>query len=392
MDSRPDMTDAAQSVEPGVTDSDLDPGLVTLARGSGPVLSAVLDTETGVEQAGPRLRQRWDALRRRLVADGAPDEVLDRAGSALDEARLDGPVVAVYCAAGGGEPVVIAGPEEEGGDWAVWDRLPRLAPVVRWHQATPPALLVAIDRTGAELISGGRAVEPVLESVTDDEHPYIRRIQPGGWSQRRYQQRAENSWRAMAGEVAERVTEHVEANGTRLVVVAGDVRAVQQFRDQLPDRVARLVRLASGHPGAGSEGGMADDARRWYRTAVAEDTVAVVEHWKQELGRNGLAVTGTAPTLAALEQAAVATLLVHDDPADTRRRPLGPASANLSAAGDVPAAGDVNPLVFEGDRAPRLVDDAIVAAWDTGAGVRVVPSVPEMTDGLGALLRFPLAR
>ena len=384
------MTDAAQYVEPGVTESDLDPGLVALARGSGPVVSAVLDTRTGVEQAGPRLQQRWDTLRRTLADDGAPDEVLDRIGSALDAARLDGPVVAVYCSAGTDEPVAITGPEEEGTDWAVWDRLPRLAPVIRWHQATPPALLVAIDRTGAELVSGGRAVEPVLESVTDEEHPFIRKSQPGGWSQRRYQQRAENSWRAMAGEVADRVTEHVEANGTRLVVVAGDVRAVQQLRDQLPDRVARLVRLASGHPGAGSEGAMADDARRWYRTAVAEDTVAVVEQWKQELGRHGLAVAGAGPALAALEQAAVATLLVHDDPADARRRPVSPLDPGAATGGI--AAGDQDPLVFEGDGPARLVDAAIVAAWDTGAGVRVVPTVPELADGLGALLRFPLAR
>lgn len=383
------MTDAAQSVEPGVTESDLDPTLVALARGTGPVVSAVLDTQAGMEQAGPRLRQRWDALRRTLSADGSPDHVLDRIGPALDEARLDGPVVAVYCSAETDEPVVITGPEAEGGDWAVWDRLPRLAPVIRWHQATPPALLVAIDRTGADLVSGGRAVEPVLESVTDDEHPYIRRIQPGGWSQRRYQQRAENSWRAMAGEVADRVTEHVEANGTRLVVVAGDVRAVQQLRDQLPDRVARLVRLASGHPGAGSEGAMADDARRWYRTAVAEDTVAVVEQWKQELGRNGLAATGTGATLAALEQAAVATLLVHDDPVDARRRPL--VTVDPGTADGIVAA-DQAPSAFEGDEPARLVDAAIVAAWETGAGVRVVPRLPELADGLGALLRFPLAR
>ncbi len=210
------MTDAAQSVEPGVTDADLDPGLVALAR-------------------------------------------------------LEGPVVAVYCSPEVDEVVAITGPEEEGGDWAAWDRLPRLAPVIRWHQATPPALLVAIDRTGADLVSGGRARQPVLESVTDDEHPYIRKIQPGGWSQRRYQQRAENSWRAVAGEVADRVTGHVEANGARLVVVAGDVRAVQQLRDLLPDA-------------------------------------------------------------------------------------------------------------------------AIVAAWDSGAGVRVVPTMPELTDGLGAVLRFPVAR
>ncbi|MEZ5410085.1 MAG: Vms1/Ankzf1 family peptidyl-tRNA hydrolase [Acidimicrobiales bacterium] len=380
------MTETAQSVDPGVTDSDLDPALVALARGAGPVVSAVLDTHAGGEQAGePRLRQRWDALRRRLADEGAADEVLDRVGRAIDDARLDGPVVAAYCSPDLDEPVVITGPEEEGGDWAAWDRLPRLATVVRWHQATPPALLVAIDRTGAELISGGRASDPVLESVNDDDQ-YIRRIQPGGWSQRRYQQRAENSWRAIAGEVADRVTEHVKANGTRLVVVAGDVRAVQQLRDQLPERVARLVRLASGHPGAGSEGAMADDARRWYRTAVAEDTVAVVDHWKQELGRNGLAVTGIGPTLAALEQAAVATLLVHDDPADSRRRPVTSASADASAV------DEVDPLVFEGDSPPRLVDGAIVSAWDSGAGVRVVPTVPEMTDGLGALLRFPLAR
>lgn len=375
------MAGPRHTPHPGVTLDELDPDLVALLGEDGPFLTAVLNTRTGVQSSADLLRREWVPYHQQLLAAGAPEELVDQVGAALDGLRLEGPSAFVVAAASG-RLVAMAGPEEVDAELAVWEPRPRLATIVRWYQDTPPGLLVVIDRTGADIISGGRT-EPVLDSLTEADAHEVHKAQPGGWSQGRYQRRAENRWRASANEVAARLVEHVDQHETRLIVVAGDGRAVQLLTDQLPDRVRDLTRLASGGPGKGSEGDMEDDTRRWYRTAVAEDLVTLLEQFKQELGRHDRAVSGAQATVDALNLAAVSVLLVHDDPADERH-------AVLPASGLLPLALAPSELAaLTGDQRPgRLVDAAMQAAWATGARVAVVPRVPELADDLGAVLRF----
>lgn len=376
------MAGTQRTAHPGVALSELDPDLVSLLAEDGPFLSAVLNTRTAVENNTERIRREWVPRRQFLLAAGAPEELVDQVGRVLEESRLDGPSLAVYAAASG-RLVCIAGPDEVDDELATWDALPRLTTVVRWHQETPPGLLVVIDRTGADIVSGGRTDEPVLESVTESDSHEVHKAQPGGWSQGRYQRRAENRWRAAADEVASRLVEHVDQHETRIVVVAGDGRTVQLMLDQLPPRVQGLVRHASGGAGEGSEGHLDDDTRRWYRTAVAEDLVSVLEHFKEELGRHDRAVTGAEATIEALNRAAVEVLLVHDTPDDERH-------AAIPATGTLPLglqAGEVEALT--GDQRPaRLLDAAMFATWSSGGRVVAVPRIPELSEDLGALLRY----
>lgn len=184
--------------------------------------------------------------------------------------------------------------------------------------------------------------------------------------------------------MAQRVEELVDGVGAGLVVVAGDVRGVQLLVEELPERLRPLVRTASGGRGEGSEGHLEDDARRWYRTAVAEETVALVESFKEELGQRDRAVAGPPDTVAAVRAAAVDTLLVHHDPGDARR---------LFFAAQQPmfVSGDADSVLQLGDEYGdgRAADVLIRAAWGGGSTVRVVPGLPELADGVGATLRLP---
>jgi hypothetical protein len=72
----------------------------------------------------------------------------------------------------------------------------------------------------------------------------------GGWSQPRYQRRAEDSWQHNAMAVADAVTQATRDLHAGLLLVAGDVRAVQLLRDHLPPETRRQVTLRSV-PGAG---------------------------------------------------------------------------------------------------------------------------------------------
>lgn len=355
------------------------PYVAPLLEDPGPFMSVVLNTDRDTEDAAHRMDVAWRDLRRVLGDHGAPDAALDALGACLAERRTEGDALACV-ASPTGLVVGTAGPAVRRAV-VTWDSLPRLAPFVEWHQADPPALLALVDRTGADLFTNTEPGVPAAV-VEGEAGPVVRRNAPGGWSQRRYQQRAMEAWRDNGAEVAAAVATLAGEVGARLVVVAGDEHAVGAVVDQLPADVAPLVRRAAGGRGEGAQGDLEDEAARLHRTVVAEDTVELIERLKQELGRRDRGVTGLAATLSALRSAAVDTLLVHDDPADERR---------LFASGGDPTALAIGEQDLEGTelRDVRAVDALIRAAWATGASVRVCPSFPELTDGVGALLRFP---
>jgi hypothetical protein len=356
------------------------PDLAALVTGAaGPFATVIVSTGRDRPDQVAQVESLWRELRAGLSEQGAPESVLDRAWSAVDAARLDGDALGVVVA-DGVEPVVMVH-DEAADDSATWDTLPSCSTFVEWAQSSPPGVLAVVDRTGADLFATGS--EMPVQVVEGEDGPVVRRSAPGGWSQRRFQQRAEMAWEANAAEVADELGRLAADVGARVVVVAGDVRAVREVEQRLPDGVAELVRNASGGRGEGSEGHLEDDVRRWYRTAIADDTVAIVRKFDEEIGQQDRAVTGLAATVDALAMSAVDTLLVQRDvAAGTRIHLGGPDGTMPSMRGDD----------LEGSRSCPAVDALVAAAWATGARVRLVPSVASMHDGVGALLRFPLGR
>jgi Bacterial archaeo-eukaryotic release factor family 2 len=262
-------------------------------------------------------------------------------------------------------------------------RLPLLSPVIAHRQAAIPFLVVILDRRGADLYwsaDGGRGSETVAGDET-----FIRKVQAGGWSHSVYQQRAENTWEETAREVAQEVQRVAADIGARVVLMAADVRMAQMLRKHLPDDVESLVRDV---PGSRSEDGSHDareiEIRRWIRNAIAEDTVAVTKLYDEELGQHDRAVSGPADTLAALRESRVDTLLLHDDPDDDRQ-------AFFDA--DEPGLVALDRAMFRDlgrspDGPARLTDVAIRACLLTGAGIRIVPALPRLERGIGAILRW----
>src|SRR5581483_3365467 len=244
--------------------------------------------------------------------------------------------------------------------------------------------IVAFTRRADSTGAGGAPVLSVGEHTGDD--PTLRKSSPGGWSQRRYQTRAENQWEHNAREVADHVVALADDIGARLIVVAGDVRALQLLTDHLPARIAELVREVDGSraPGSGLDD-IADDVVKLAATVAAQDSVEFLRQFKQERGRGDLATQGVKATIDALAAARVDTLLVHDDPDDDRTAWFGPEPgmvADTEAALTELGAGVGRP------QEARLVDVAIRAAFASGAAVRMIPSVRSVKDGIGAILRF----
>jgi hypothetical protein len=266
---------------------------------------------------------------------------------------------------------------------ARWHSLPSIAPVIEHRQGTVPFVTVVTDRVGADLMWSGSHDDGSTSVAGDDDA--LTKVRKGGWSHRRMQQRAENTWENTANDVAAALEEIVGRVRPRVVTVAGDVRMVQFLRDRLPTQIAALLRdVPGGRSEDGSEQNRDDAVRRWVNTAVAEDTVALLQLFSQERGQQDRAADDVSETLAMLREARVDVLLVHDDPADERVAWFVHDDPSLIAedAGFLREMGHDTPL------AGRLVDVAIRSALATGAGIRIVPSNGPVSDGIGAILRW----
>jgi len=356
--------------------------LRNLFEGQGPYASLYLTTEARVENAGIVTQQRWGPLRERLQAAGATDDILAPVDAIVPDAHRSGACLAIV-ANPGTDPHVEFGDEAPARDIARWDSLPVVAPLVKWRKSKPTFVVVRADRRGADVTSVRADRTESSETVTGPADEPIRKVAPGGLSQHRYQQRAENTWERHARDIADVVRHAAEDVDAELVVVAGDVRAVGLLEGHLPAATAALIEhVPGGRARDGSDEETAAWIRRWVATAEARTTVSVLERFREERGQHDRAVDGPRDTLRALRAGQVDLLLVHDDWDDERR-------AFFAKDFGVVSLERTDPM-FDGVPAQdaRLVDVASGAALATDADVRIVPGHGGPTAGIGGLLRW----
>ena len=332
-----------------------------LVAGAGPFATVALSSPSAVEDAEARFEIGWKNARRALAEAGLPEEdvaAIDARLTSMDHRAS--PAIVLVRAVGGPLFVEQLGDPIEH-DLVAVDSLPRFGPIVEDRQRAVAHVVVEIDRIGAALTSFDAGGD-VASDVVQGNRLHIHRGHPGGWSQRRFQQRAENRWETNAVDVA---TATVEAAGqveAEFIAVSGDVRAVGFLRDHLPANWQDVTVVLD----AGSPDGIADETVRVVADIVARRTRDLLDTLRTQLAA-GAGCVGTDATLAALAEGRVETLLVHDDVDDDRR--------NALTRGDVTIEG-------------RLVDLAIHTACATDARVHIIPAVDDVDDGLGAILRW----
>ena len=358
------------------------PDLAALVAEPGPFLTLVLATESEVDNASHRNYLRWRGVRESLAEDGADEAVLAHVDPLVDDAHLHGQTLVVVVSARG---VLHRShwPRLPFRELARWQPLPALGAVLERRQEAPPHVVVVCDRKGADVTAVGLQLESVAMEAGDDA-PAARKVKPGGWSQRRYQERAENAWEQNAKDVAEKVTRLAQLVDARLVAVAGDVRALQLLRQELPREILELVHEVEGTRAPdGSPTAAPEDLERVLAEVVARDTQALVEKLAEELGQDDRGRGGVAATVAALAAAQVQVLLVRDDPDDERTAWFGDDPTMVAAR---PA--DLADVGVEALREGRLADVLLRAALATGAGVRMLASDEGVPEGVGAILRW----
>jgi hypothetical protein len=345
----------------------------------GPWVSVYLDATRAEQNADRQIQLHWRSLRDQLERQDADATTLDAVEAALrDHPYRPGRYgLAVFATAG---EVALVEPMSAPpvADEAVFGPLPHAMPLVAQRVDEIPYVRALTDRTGAEVT--GLAVDgsPRHEYVKGGEEYPIHKVRGGGWSNPRYQQAAEETWKRNAGDVAAAVAELAARVGAEVVVVAGDVRSSTLVTEKLPRRWRERV-VVSHSSGE-------DDLDEVTVRAIAEVARRHQHDAIDRFNAQGPGPTGLADVVTRLQRGQADTVLLANDPSSTDRLWIGPADPSLIAV-------DAQTLRESGVDEPQQVraDAALLRAIvGTGADlVLVSPDEVRLTHGIGAVLRYP---
>jgi hypothetical protein len=354
-----------------------DTPLTELLSGGVPITSVYFDPRPTAD-----VPLRWRTLARRLSEQGAPTDAIDALAQQVLDA-VPGPGVLAAFARGDEVRLTLTLSGADTAYIARYGALPHLKPLLAWEQNHPARILAVLDRTGADIsVYAAGSTEPLDTTVIgpDDE---IERNAPGGWSQGRYQHRAEDSWEHNAVAVAEVLARLLKRFDARMLLLAGDIRALQYLDEHLPRWIHAGVtvrRLSGGRSADGSAVRRAGQLVVQTQRIVQEQNEALLAEFAAHVGTGGSAVQGPDETLAALAAGRVRTLLLPQSSSEARAW-FGPAPTDVALQPDPLRQADH--WMYD---AP-LEDIAIRAALLTDADVRIVPD-EQVTFVIAALCRF----
>ncbi|TDC81058.1 peptide chain release factor 1 [Micromonospora sp. KC606] len=348
----------------------------------GPWCSVYLDASRDTHDAHPQVDLRWRALKGHLLEQGADTATIDAVARVVrgHEPMPGDYGVAIF--ATGGRVVLteyLTAPPLN--DLAVWSALPHTMPLVAQRGEQIAWVRVLADRTGADAMAVSAGGVPRRAHVQGRESWQLRRVQPGGWSQSRYQRAAMEAWHHNAGDVAAATVQLAEKVGADVLVVAGDVRATGMVAAQLPPRWQDMVvRTDAGARSAGADETLMDDITVQTIAEAAEQRVAAV---LDRFGTQEDVGAGLDAVVSALQRNQVDTMLIVDDPSATGELWIGPEPTDIATAPEQLAAV----------RDPQRVraDAALLRALvGTDAELTVLgpDEAPDLTDGVGAVLRY----
>lgn len=363
--------------------------IARIFQDDGPFLSVYLATPARVEHAGHLLDLRWKDLRRELLEEGVPDQVVAAVEPLVSGAHHRGGTLAVIASASG-VTYSLSLPELPPRD-ALWryDSLPDVLPLLSWWQRQVPHVAARVDREGADVLVRLPGTLERREHLTPAPvregwaHPLSKRA-PGGWSQRRAQGWVEHLWKLEAKEVTAWLVELVDRvePAPRFVALAGDVRMCAAVREEAPARLASRLRVLPSEPLTLDD--LLPEVDRAVGQLAAHDLERLLDRFREERGQREHASSGLAPTLEALRRARVGVLLLGD--LGERRAWFGSEATQVGLErGEVEALGAETPV--EG----RLADVLVRAAAGTGAEVRVLGRGHARVlpaEQVGALLRY----
>ena len=336
----------------------------------------------------PGSRSARDIVVRKLDEIVSAQEQHTPAGEALLEARdaietfldteVDPSVHGVYIVAGGVDRVFV--PLTLGMSIATavdLGPIPVLMPLVRFVEDNPPFAVLVADQRDATLTIVDQT--RVTSDLVVESSEYPRHQQQGGWSQRRYQARADERISAFARGVAEETQRALDEADIDLLIVAGDEVIMPEldanWHHRVKERIAGYIRVNS----RASQAEAVEKANPVAEQAARKREADAVNLLANNAG-GPLAVGGVEQTLTALEEGRVMHLVLSED-----FRAEGWADYTFPVAGagappnEHPAGGDpaaIMPIALE--------EEMIRLALAQDASIEIVHSlvpIEEVADG-----------
>ncbi|MCY1145504.1 Vms1/Ankzf1 family peptidyl-tRNA hydrolase [Actinoplanes sp. Pm04-4] len=350
-------------------------------------VSVYLDTTRSEQNAEHEIDLRLRAMRETLTERGADPAAID----AVEDVVRERPFVAgrhgIAVFANGAEVALAetlpAAPISEN---AYVEPLPHAMPLLAQRGEEVPYVRVLADRTGGDIDALSTGGAPRHEAVQGGETFPIHKARGGGWSTLRFQHSVEETWKRNAGDVAAAAADLAESVGAEVIVVGGDVHAVQDLIAKLPKRWHdRVVRTEAGSRGAGADESALDDVTLQAVAETADRHVRdVIDRFRAQQG-DGSAATGLTDVVAALQRGQVDAVLLINDMSSTDKLWIDPDDPTAVSVDDhvLREAGVKEPVKVRADAA------LVRAAAGTGAQLYLVsPEQVELEHGIGAVMRY----
>jgi peptide subunit release factor 1 (eRF1) len=265
--------------------------------------------------------------------------------------------------------------------WLFVGTAPHLYPLAKLVDTYPRYAAVMVDTNKARIMVYCLAATEREAQVTSDK---TRRTSKGGWSQARYQRRADNIHTLHMKEVADTLETIVREDRIDQIVLGGDDVALAKLREQLPAHLSAKVVDTVKHLRHGQDGEILESTLSAIHDKDAETDAERVSELLDEWHGGGLGVAGPEATLTAFQMGQVEELIITGSVESLKPVQTLPddAAADMQADSSAPHAIDQARL--------NLAAELIKRAQQTAARIRFIEdaSLLEEVGGVGALLRF----
>lgn len=243
---------------------------------------------------------------------------------------------------------------------------------------TYAVLLADQQQASVSLIAQSRRIEALTLTSAD----YPRKQQSGGWSQRRFQQRADERLMALAREIAAESEQYLRDRGVDELIIAGDEVITgsleRTMSDSLRSTVIAMIRLDID----ATEREILDATIPIATAAERDRELAAVTNVRDRIGAGNGAVGGSADVLEALAAGRVWELVLNEDFHEDGWADFDNGRYGVGALADVFGTGEIAFEAFPIDIEEEMIRLAILS----GASIDVIhTSVPVRTQDDGAI-------
>jgi peptide subunit release factor 1 (eRF1) len=361
-----------------------------------PVLSLYLNAqanEHGRQDFERFLRKEFSERARTYKAHSPERESFDRDVERItqylsDELRPETNGVAIFACAGADEffePVQLAAPIENHRLY-IYNQ-PHLYPLARLMDQYPRYAVLVADTNRARLFVFARGKAVNREEVKNVK---TRGSQAGGWSQARYQRRAEKVHLQHAKELTDMLEAVVREENIEHIILAGDEVIIPLLKEQFPksvtDKIVDVLSLDINAPEHEILAGSMETLQEY----DAQTDVQKVERLMNEYRAGGLAVVGSTDTLEALAMGQVEELIIT-----ARQQHVEGDREDVAILSETEV---VEPVIGGQDAAIAniepdsviVADDLVTRARQTSARITFIEDATllEEIGGCGAILRY----